>query len=166
MGSETYNNRSSALRESLWTRPWQAMPLNPSWFYSQMANGSIAMLNNKGKSGQPWCVSRWSRKGGERVPLVCTNADEKACNSQIQEMNLGSNPNSPNANNRYFHFTVSKAFSASNETITLGVLGEGEKTILNNLRVLKRECLSNVKPVWSDEMMAGVTSWRWREDFS
>lgn len=44
---------------------------------SQIANASIAILNNKGKIGHPF-LPRWSKKGGEQTPLVCTEANGEA----------------------------------------------------------------------------------------
>lgn len=133
------------------------MPSNSSWFLSQMASGSMAILNNKGESGQPCRVPRLRGKYGEWTPLVFTEADGVAYRSLTQEMKLESNPNFSKIKNRKPHSTRSKAFSASSATMISGVLDVGENIMFSSLLVLKNECLPNVKPVWSNEVIDDIT---------
>lgn len=68
VGFEINKRRSSAYKESLWTKPKRVMPSNSFWFLSQMASGSMAISNNKGKSGQPCWVPRLRGNYAEWMP--------------------------------------------------------------------------------------------------
>lgn len=91
-----------------------------------------------------------------------TDAEGLAYNNLIQEINLEWKPNFSKIKNGYPHSTLSKAFSASRATTTSGVLDVGENMISNSLLVFKKECLPDMKSVWSNEIMDDITRWRRR----
>ena len=105
--------------------------------YCSHSRGSIKMANNKGESGHPCLVPLCNSKLGDVSPLVMTVAIGELYSVLIQLINVSPNPNISNVANRNVQFTLSNAFSASNEAMIVSILFWVEWcTRLNSLPVL------------------------------
>lgn len=97
-------------------------------------------------------------KLGEVIPFVISVALGEVYGVFIQWMNDSPKPNPWRVENKKVQFTLSKAFSASSDTIMVLLCFCWDVLIkLKNLQVLSEACLFLMKPVWSGWIISGTT---------
>lgn len=89
-----------------------------------IAKGSKAIVNGSGERGHPCQVPLARSKNGEFTPFVQTAALGALYIIFIHLLKLVPKPNSDRAECKNPYSTLSKAFSASNETATTGAVLE------------------------------------------
>lgn len=162
IGSDTYNNKSSAYRDTLWVNPHLWSPHIPGFDINAVQRESIIKANNNGLIGDPWHVPLVEEKH-EWFLLVTADALGFKDKSSIHDVKLGPKPNLLKHSNEKLQSTISNAFSASKEMITSALTVEaGEYETFKRLRTLENECCPIIKPVWSGEINSGITFSNWQ----
>lgn len=115
--SERYNSIWSAYKDTLCSVPLLLMPVTCVSILT-LDRGSTAKVKRKGLRGHPCLVPLDRGKYFERTLIVMTDALGEKYNNLISERNCVPKPNLSNTENKYFHSTLSNAFSVSNEMTT------------------------------------------------
>lgn len=98
--------------------PLLLIPVKCCEHLNAMDRGSMAKVKSKGLRGHPCLVPLDRGNDFERTLFVITDALGEKYNNLINERNCVPKPNLSNAENKYFHSTLSNAFSASSEMTT------------------------------------------------